>query len=229
MGILITIDGLDGSGKQTQSELLFEKLKLDGFKARLISFPNYESPSSSLVKMYLSGEFSKDPDFVNAYAASSFFAVDRYAGFASDWKRDWDNGTIIIANRYTTANAIHQLTKLPDERREEFLSWLCDFEFGKLALPAPNMTFFLEVPVETSLALIEKRHNDTGRTIDIHENSSHLKRAYSAALFSAQKLSWITVHCTNDGIMRDREDISSEIYSKVKNFLNTHERKQKND
>ena len=107
MGILITIDGLDGSGKQTQSELLAENLKREGYPVKLISFPDYESPSSALVKMYLGGEFSSDPDFVNAYAASSFFAVDRYASFARDWKKDYDNKTVIIANRYTTANAIH--------------------------------------------------------------------------------------------------------------------------
>ena len=229
MGILITLDGLDGSGKQTQSERLYENLKSVGYPVKLISFPDYDSPSSALVKMYLGGEFSSDPDFVNAYAASSFFAVDRYASFAKDWKKDYDEGTIIIANRYTTANAIHQLTKLSDERREEFLEWLCDFEFAKLGIPAPDLALFLEVPVEVSLSLIEKRHDDTGREIDIHENAGHLTRAYSAALFSAEKLGWTTVHCTDNGAMRTREDISEEIFNTVKNFLNTYERKQKND
>ena len=225
MGILITIDGLDGSGKQTQSELLYEALKKDGYSVRLISFPDYDSPSSALVKMYLGGAFSKDPDFVNAYAASSFFAVDRYASFAGDWKKDYDNDTVIIANRYTTANAIHQLTKLENEKREEFLRWLCDFEFNKLGIPSPDLALFLEVPVEVSLGLIEKRHESTGREIDIHENASHLTRAYSAALFSAEKLGWTTVHCTDNGSMRTREDIAGEIYSSVKKFLNTYERK----
>ena len=229
MGILITIDGLDGSGKQTQSELLVENLKREGYPVKLISFPDYESPSSALVKMYLGGEFSSDPDFVNAYAASSFFAVDRYASFARDWKKDYDNKTVIIANRYTTANAIHQLTKLADEKREAFLEWLCDFEFNKLGIPSPDMALFLEVPVEVSLSLIAKRHDDTGREIDIHENASHLTRAYTAALFSAEKLGWTTVHCTDNGSMRTREDIAREIFSSVKNFLNTYERNQKND
>ncbi len=224
MGILITIDGLDGSGKQTQSEKLFARLQSEGVNVRLVSFPDYDSPSSALVKMYLGGEFSRDPDFVNAYAASSFFAVDRYASFAKDWKEDYDNGAVIIANRYTTANAIHQLTKLPDEKREEFLDWLCDFEFVKLGIPAPDMALFLEVPVETTLALIKKRHDDTGRDIDIHENAEHLTRAYSAAVFSAEKLGWTTVHCTENGEMRTREDIADEIYSSVKKFLNTYER-----
>ncbi len=228
MGILITIDGLDGSGKQTQSEKLFEKLSSEGYKAKLISFPDYDSPSSALVKMYLGGEFSHDPDFVNAYAASSFFALDRYASFAKDWKKDYDEGTVIIANRYTTANAIHQLTKLPDEKREEFLDWLWDFEFGKLAIPAPDMAIFLEVPVKTTLSLIQKRHDDTGREIDIHENAEHLTRAHRAAVFSAEKLGWTTVHCCQEnGEMRTREDIAEEVYSSVKNFLNTYERTPK--
>ncbi len=229
MGILITLDGLDGSGKQTQSEKLYERLFDKGYKVKLVSFPDYDSPSSSLVKMYLGGEFSTDPDFVNAYAASSFFAVDRYASFAKNWKEEYDSGYIIIANRYTTANAIHQLTKLPDDKREEFLAWLWDFEFSKLAIPLPDIAIFLEVPVETTLSLIEKRHEATGREIDIHENAQHLTRAHSAAVFSAEKLGWETVHCAPDFKMRSREDISDEVYSIVEKFLNTYERKQKND
>ncbi len=220
MGILITIDGLDGSGKQTQSELLFERLKNDGVKVKLVSFPDYDSNSSALVKMYLGGEFSHDPDAVNAYASSSFFAVDRFASFVKNWKEDYENGCVIIANRYTTANAIHQLTKIEgDTERKEFLNWLYDFEFGKLGIPAPDLTLFLEVPVEISLGLIRKRSEETGREIDIHENEAHLKRAYSAALFSAEKLSWTTVHCAEKGNMRSREDIAEEIYIKVKESI----------
>ena len=229
MGILITLDGLDGSGKQTQSEKLYERLIQKGYKVKLVSFPDYDSPSSALVKMYLGGEFSCDPDFVNAYAASSFFAVDRYASFAKDWKKEYESGYIIIANRYTTANAIHQLTKLPDDKREEFLEWLWDFEFSKLAIPKPDIAIFLEVPVETTLSLIEKRHETTGREIDIHENKEHLTRAHGAAVFSAEKLGWKTVHCAPDFKMRSREDICEEVYSIVENFLNTYEREQKND
>ena len=220
MGILITIDGLDGSGKQTQSELLFERLKKEGVKVKLVSFPNYDSSSSALVKMYLGGEFSHDPDAVNAYASSSFFAVDRFASFVTNWKEDYENGYVIIANRYTTANAIHQLTKIEgDTERREFLDWLYDFEFGKLGIPSPDLTLFLEVPVEISLGLIRKRSEETGREIDIHENEGHLKRAYSAALFSAEQLSWTTVHCAKDGSMRSREDIAEEIYIKVKEAI----------
>jgi dTMP kinase len=217
MGILITIDGLDGSGKQTQSEILFDRLKKDGIDTKLVSFPDYDSNSSALVKMYLGGEFSHDPDAVNAYASSSFFAVDRFASFVKDWKSDYEKGSVIIANRYTTANAIHQLTKIEgDKERKEFLDWLYDFEFNKLSIPSPDLTLFLEVPVEISLDLINKRSAETGREIDIHENAGHLKRAYSAALFSAENLGWTTVHCADNGKMRTREDIADEIYKVVK-------------
>ncbi|MBQ7897714.1 MAG: deoxynucleoside kinase [Clostridia bacterium] len=220
MGILITIDGLDGSGKQTQSEILFERLKREGIDTTLVSFPDYDSSSSALVKMYLGGEFSHDPDAVNAYASSSFFAVDRFASFVKNWKSAYDRGSVIIANRYTTANAIHQLTKIEgDTQRKSFLEWLYDFEFNKLAIPSPDLTLFLEVPVEISLGLINKRSEETGREIDIHENEGHLKRAYSAALFSAETLGWTTVHCAENGKMRTREDIAEEIYKAVKNAI----------
>ena len=220
MGILITIDGLDGSGKQTQSELLYDRLVKEGIGVRLVSFPDYDSDSSALVKMYLGGEFSHDPDAVNAYASSSFFAVDRFASFVKNWKKDYDEGKVIIANRYTTANAIHQLTKIEGEsERKAFLDWLYDFEFKKLAIPSPDLTLFLEVPVEISLSLIRKRSDETGREIDIHENEGHLKRAYSAALFSAEALGWSTVHCSENGEMRTREAIAEEIYTLVKKSL----------
>lgn len=220
MGILITIDGLDGSGKQTQSEILFERLKKEGLNVRLVSFPDYDSNSSALVKMYLGGEFSHDPDAVNAYASSSFFAVDRFASFVKNWKSDYEKGAIIIANRYTTANAIHQLTKIEgDSERREFLHWLYDFEFNKLAIPSPDLTLFLEVPVEISLDLIKRRSEETGREIDIHENAGHLKRAYGAAIFSAEALHWTTVHCAENGKMRTRESIADEVYKAVKTII----------
>lgn len=216
MGTLITIDGLDGSGKQTQSEILYDRLTKAGIKAKIVSFPDYESNSSALVKMYLGGEFSHDPNAVNAYTASSFFAVDRVASFISNWKEDYDNGCVIIANRYTTANAIHQLSKIDDsEERKKFLDWLYDFEFKKLEIPSPDLTLFLEVPVEISLALIKARSEETGREIDIHENAEHLTKAYSAALFSAERLGWTTVHCSENGKMRTREAIADEIYNAV--------------
>ena len=215
MGKLIVIEGLDGSGKATQSRLLCQRLQEQGRTCKKVAFPDYDHESAAFVKLYLSGALGTAEE-VGAYAASTFFAVDRVASFIGDWKAEYDSGTVIIANRYTTANAIHQLSKIDDDgERQRFLDWLYDLEFDKLGIPAPDITLFLEVPVEISLGLIKARSEETGREIDIHENADHLNRAYSAALFSAKKLGWTTVHCAKDGSMRKREDIADEIYGLV--------------
>ena len=216
MGKLIVIDGLDGSGKNTQSKLLAAALEAEGKKVRLVSFPDYDSPACTPVKMYLSGEFGQDPDAVNSYAASTFFAVDRFASFRLDWKKDYDEGAIIIANRYTTANAIHQLTKLPQDQHDSFLKWLYDFEFVKLGLPVPDLTLLLKVPVEKSLELIDVR----GETKDIHENSEHLKKAALAAATCADSWGWKTLSCTDDrGELLSIEEISKMVLGAVKEEL----------
>ena len=194
MGKLIVIDGLDGSGKNTQAKLLYQTLCEEGKRCRLVSFPDYESPACAPVKMYLSGAFGADPESVNSYASSTFFAVDRFASFRLDWKKDYDEGAIIIANRYTTANAIHQLTKLPCEEHEAFLNWLYDCEFCKLGLPAPDLTLLLRVPVEKSLELIDVR----GEKKDIHENRDHLKKAALAAEKCTKAWGWETLSCVNE-------------------------------
>lgn len=216
MGTLIVIDGLDGSGKNTQSKLLFQKLQSEGKKVRLVSFPDYESPACSPVKMYLGGEFGTDPDAVNSYAASTFFAVDRFASFRLDWKKDYDEGAIIIANRYTTANAIHQLTKLPPEEHQAFLNWLYDFEFVKLGLPVPDLTLILSIPVEKSLELIDKR----GETKDIHENRDHLKKAALAAETCARAWNWKRLSCLDEkGQMLSVEEIGEMVRTIVESVL----------
>lgn len=216
MGFLIVIDGLDGSGKNTQSKRLFEALSAEGKNVRLVSFPDYESPACQPVKMYLSGAFGSDPESVNSYAASTFFAVDRFASFRLDWKKDYDDGAIVIANRYTTANAIHQLTKLPPEEHDAFLSWLYDFEFCKLGLPAPDLTLLLQVPVEKSLELIDHR----GEEKDIHENREHLKKAAVAAQTCVEKWGWETLSCVNEkGEMLSIEEIGKRILALVKEKL----------
>jgi len=208
MGTLIVIDGLDGSGKNTQSKLLYQTLLEEGRRVRLVSFPDYESPACSPVKMYLGGSFGSDPEAVNSYAASTFFAVDRFASFSLNWKKDYDEGAIIIANRYTTANAIHQLTKLPEEEHEAFLSWLYDFEFEKLGLPVPDLTLLLRVPVEKSLELIDHR----GEQKDIHENREHLKKASIAAATCAEKWGWKTLSCVaENGEMLSVEEIGKAV------------------
>lgn len=216
MGFLIVIDGLDGSGKNTQSTILYERLKKEGRKVRMISFPQYESPSSALVKMYLGGEFGNNPDDVNSYAASSFYAVDRFASYKTDWKKDYDEGAIIIANRYTTANAIHQLTKLDKSQHDKFLKWLYDYEFCLLGLPAPDLTIFLEVPPEKSFELINIR----GEKKDIHENKEHLKRAYEAAVEVSEKWKWTRIDCmANEKEILPIEKISETVYETVKERL----------
>lgn len=216
MGFLIVIDGLDGSGKNTQSKRLYEALSAEGKNVHLVSFPDYESPACQPVKMYLSGSFGTDPESVNSYAASAFFAVDRFASFRLNWKKHYDDGAIIIANRYTTANAIHQLTKLPPEEHEAFLSWLYDFEFRKLGLPAPDLTLLLQVPVEKSLELIDHR----GEEKDIHENREHLKKAAASAKTCAEKWGWETLSCVDEnGAMLSIEEIGDRILKLVKEKL----------
>lgn len=221
MGKFIVIDGLDGSGKETQSLLLKEKLTLQGKRVRLLSFPVYESDSSLFVRMYLDGKLGTHPSDTGAYAASTFFACDRYISYATDWKKDIrDPDTVVIANRYTSANAVHQLSKLPKDEWDAFLAWLWDFEFSKLMLPKPDAVIYLELPPSVSLSLVKKRSEETGRKTDIHENDTeYMKKCYDAALFSCERLGWIKIGCSENGKMRTREDISEEIYEKVKKLL----------
>lgn len=217
--MLIALDGLDGSGKETQTRLLLEEFRKRGIAHRYLSFPTYDPEGCAAVNMYLNGRFGDDPNAVNGYAASSFFAVDRYCSFMLDWKKDYDAGAWIIANRYTTANAVHQLSKLPLTEADAFLEWLYDFEFGKLGLPKPDLVFYLCMPPEVSEAMIEKRSRDTGRKEDIHEKSrKHLADSYRAALYSAEKLGWETIRCDSPDTecgMRTRESIHAEIMERL--------------
>ncbi len=187
MGKLIAIDGLDGSGKHTQCELLYETLKEQGKKVRLISFPNYDSDSSSLVKMYLHGDFGTNPDDVNPYASSTFYAVDRYADYKMNWKDFYEEeDSVIIADRYTTANAVHQLAKLDHDYWEPFLTWLFDFEYNKMGIPKPDLVLFLEMKPEISQRLVKERAKETGREVDIHEiNTDYINRCYNAAKYTS--------------------------------------------
>ena len=212
--MLIALDGLDGSGKETQTKLLLWELESAGIPYRYLSFPTYDPETCAAVNMYLGGRFGDDPETVNGYAASSFFAVDRYCSFHLDWKKDYSEGKVIVANRYTTANAVHQLSKLPRDQADEFLRWLYDFEFVRLGLPKPDIVFYLCLPPEVSEAMVEKRSRDTGRKEDIHEkNSKHLENSYRAALYSSDKLGWEKIDCADpEGKgMRSRESIHREI------------------
>lgn len=224
MGNLFVIDGTDGSGKQTQFEKLKDRLSNDGIEYKTVSFPNYDSPSSSLVKMYLSGEFGENAKDVSPYIASTFYAADRYATFKKDLEEYYNNGGIILADRYTTANIVHQAGKIEDEaEREKFISWLFDLEFNIYGLPKPSKVFFLNMPPEKTIKLMEGRENkfSHNETKDIHErDKSHLIDSYNAACSVAKKYGWYEVKCCQNDEIRTIDDIHEEIYNEVKRVLN---------
>lgn len=220
-GCLITIDGLDGSGKATQSKMLCEELMKRGIKLRRVSFPDYKQESSVLAKMYLNGDFGGKPEDVNAYAASSFYAVDRYASFVRDWREDYQNGTLIVADRYTTSNIIYQMPKLPKSEWKRYVDWAQDFEYEKLTLPRPDLTIYLELPTEISQRFLNKRYEGDSSKKDIHErNVAYLAACRESAAYAAKCLSWKTVFCENGGYPRAKEDIHKEILKIVLEELN---------
>ena len=223
MGKLFVIDGTDGSGKQTQFEGLKKHFDKDGIDYKTVSFPNYESPSSGLVKMYLSGDFGEHAKEISPYIASTFYAADRYATYTKQYKEYYENGGIILADRYTTANMVHQAGKIGDkEEREKFLNWLWDFEFKLYGIPVPNEVFFLKMPPEKALDLIKNRENKFTHTDkkDIHErDSQHIIDSYNAACDVAEKYNWYTVECVKEGNIRTIEDIHKEIYNELKKHL----------
>lgn len=211
MNKLIVIEGLDGSGKATQAKLLASNLQEMGRTVRQVSFPDYDSDSSALVKMYLAGEFGEKPGDVNAYAASSFYAVDRYASFKKDWEKDYNN-SIVIADRYTTSNAIHQCSKLDKAEWDGYIDWLFDFEYRLLGIPAPDLVIYLKVDPEVSQKLLAKRYEGDISKEDIHEKDrEYLGRCQEAAAYCVERLGWKAVDCTANGAMRLVEDIQSEI------------------
>lgn len=209
-GKLIVIDGLDGSGKSTQLELVQKKLEDMGVPVKPISFPDYESPSSALVKMYLNGEFSDNPEDINAYAASSFYAVDRYASYMKYWKEDYFSGKLILAARYVSSNAIHQMVKLDESEYDRYLQWLYDYEHEKLGLPRADKVIFLDMPTNISQKLLSKRYNGDESRKDIHEaHVSYLENCRKTALYAAKKLDWTVIECS-DGENPLPVDIISE-------------------
>ncbi|MBE5806819.1 MAG: thymidylate kinase [Clostridiales bacterium] len=215
-GKLLIIEGLDGSGKATQAERLARALSGMGRDVRKVSFPNYESDSSALVRMYLSGAFGGDPGDVNAYAASVFFAVDRYAGFKADWGDFYRAGGIVIADRYTTSNAVHQCSKLPRDEWDGYLEWLFDFEYRLMGIPAPNGVVYLRMDPAVSQELMSKRYHGDESKKDIHErNLDYLRRSALAAEYCADRLGWMAVDCTAGGAMRTVEDIHAELMQRL--------------
>lgn len=213
-GKLYVIEGVDGSGKATQTELLYQALLAEGKPVRKVSFPDYDSPSSSLIKMYLNGEFGTDPQSVNAFATSVFFAVDRFASFRKDWQEFYENGGIIIADRYVTSNLVHQAGKISDAaEKERYIQWLSDLEYNIFGLPMPDCVIFLDMPPAYSLKLRQQRNElKQGLTADIHEaDQTYLQNAYKNAIGIAKHQEWHTISCVADDKIRTIEDIHAEI------------------
>ena len=209
---LIVIDGLDGSGKATQTRLLCERLCDMGYKARTLSFPDYASDCSALVRMYLGGQLGDSPDDVNAYAASSFFAVDRVASYLNTWGKDMQTYDFIIADRYTTSNIIHQMAKVSPDERDSFIDWLLDYEYNRLGIPAPERVIFLDVDPDISQRLMLHRYAGDETKKDIHERDfAYLMRCRESAVYAIERLGWTVVKCDDGSDMRTKEAINDEI------------------
>ena len=216
MGKLIVIEGTDGSGKSTQFRLLSQHLEKENIAFKHLVFPRYQEESSALIRMYLGGQFGSNPSDVNAYAASSFYAVDRYASYKMDWGQWYEEGGLVLSDRYTTSNAVHQASKEPEDKRQDFLGWLYDFEYGKLGLPQPDLVIYLDMPTDFTEKLMRSREQKTGTTADIHEKDlAYLATCRETGRYAANFYGWNVINCVVNGQMRSIEDIHQEIYSKV--------------
>lgn len=223
-GKLIVIEGCDGSGKATQTQMLYKRFIDEKYSVRKVEYPNYKSDSSALVKMYLEGKFGTNPEDVNSYAASAFYAVDRFASYKTEWKDFYDNGGIIIADRYTTSNMVHQASKVDNKAdKDKFLDWLWNFEFNLFNLPVPDCVIFLDMPPEYSQKLMQNRKNKINgkETKDIHESDlNYLKKSYDNSKYVAEKYSWCVIDCVEDNCVKSMERIHEDIYLTVRSFLN---------
>ena len=219
-GKLIVFEGTDGSGKATQSELLCRRLETEGRAFRKITFPRYGKPSAAMVEEYLHGNLGKHPGDVNAYAASLFYAMDRYASWKQDWGTFYEDGGLIVADRYTTSNAVHQASKLPEEERKAYLDWLFDLEYRLLGLPAPDMVVYLDMPTELTEKMMRKREAVSGTQADIHEqDEAYLRRCRENANEMARLCGWTVIRCGRDGAPRTIEDIQGEVWEQVRTLL----------
>ena len=220
MGKLIVIEGADGSGKSTQFALLKQRLTQENTAFKCLEFPRYSEPSSALIKLYLGGEFGDRPSDVNSYAASTFYAVDRYASYKQDWGKWYEDGGLVLTGRYTTSNAVHQASKEQGEKQAKFLKWLYDFEYGLLGLPKPDLTIYLDVPTDFTERLMRRREQDTHTTADIHEKDrDYLMACRHTGRAAAAFYGWTVIQCVRDGAMRSVEDIHEEIYAYVAKLL----------
>ena len=216
MGKLIVIEGTDGSGKSTQFGLLTRRLSEENREFQKLVFPQYAEPSSALIRMYLGGEFGSSPSDVNAYAASAFYAVDRYASYKKVWGQWYEQGGLVVSDRYTTSNAVHQASKEEGENQKAFLKWLYEFEYEKLGLPCPDLVIYLDVPTDFTEAMMRRREADTNTTADIHEKDmEYLATCHRTGRAAAEYYGWTVINCVRDGKMRTIEDIHEEIYRHV--------------
>ena len=219
-GKLIVLEGIDGSGKSAQYRRLCTRLENDGIGYHHIVFPRYEKDSSALIRMYLGGLFGAHPSDVNAYAASTFYAVDRYASYCEDWGRLYENGGLIISDRYTTSNAVHQGSKLPDDELPDFFNWLTDLEYKKMGLPAPDLVIYLDVDLETSLRRMRRREQRTNTHADIHEkDTQYLARCLHTADMACRHYGWTRIPFMKDGLERETDEKNAEIYRIVREAL----------
>ncbi len=212
-GKLIVLEGIDGSGKSSQYRRLCARMEKDGIDYNHIVFPRYDKESSALIRMYLNGEFGTHPDDVNPYTASTFYAVDRFAAYRTDWGKIYESGGLILSDRYTTSNAVHQGSKLSDEKLPEFFRWLSDLEYVKMGLPRPDLVIYLEVDVKTSLARMRRRQDRNNTSADIHEKDpGYLERCLHTADMAAEYYGWTRISCVKDGMERDVDEKNREIY-----------------
>ena len=220
MGKLIVIEGTDGSGKSTQFKLMAQRLEEENKPFRRLVFPRYSEESSALIRMYLGGAFGSNPGDVNAYAASAFFAVDRYASYKQDWGKWYEDGGLIFSDRYTTSNAVHQASKEPEENQAAFLRWLYEFEYDKLGLPRPDLVIYLDVPTSFTEKMMRTREAATNTSADIHEQDlEYLATCRKIGRTAAEYYGWRVINCVKDEQMRSIEDIHEEIYGLIAKCL----------
>lgn len=221
MGKLIVLEGIDGSGKSSQYARICRRLDEDSISYHHIVFPRYDKESSALLRLYLQGEFGSDPDAVNAYTASTFFAVDRFASYRDDWGEAYRQGCLILSDRYTTSNAVHQGSKLPTELLPEYFGWLSDLEYNRMQLPKPDLVIYLETTLEISVKRMRRRENVTGTHADIHEkNTDYLEKCLQTAEFACDFFGWKRIACLDEsGKERKLSEKNDEIYSEILKFL----------
>lgn len=216
-GKLIVLEGTDGAGKTTQVRLMARRLEEEGVPFRQVKFPRYGSPFAAPVERYLQGDLGKRPGDVSAYAASTLYAVDRYASYRQDWREDYEGGKLILTDRYTTSNAVHQAPKLPEEERRAYLDWLFDLEYSRLALPVPDLVIYLDLPAEVSARMLRLRQEATHTKADIHEqDGAYLRACRESARSIAKRLGWRVVDCSRGGAVRPPEDIQEELWALVR-------------